>query len=158
MIALLHNHHYNGQLSTTKLLSTFEHYKNSTIIEWRERTRWDLLLSLSHLSLSKGSYSFPISDLGFRGCVWTTRLNIFVQENGKSRFHHLNRGFHCHLRGGNPSLVDLASTNMISQISYSFSYCFPFEAIPNLPFESYIEANKRNGFRWVSKSTSQNQT
>ena len=32
-LSLLRNHHYNGQLSTTEPLSTFEHYKNPTIIE-----------------------------------------------------------------------------------------------------------------------------
>ena len=37
-LSLLRNHHYNGQLSTTEPLSTFEHYKNPTVIEHKGRT------------------------------------------------------------------------------------------------------------------------
>ena len=67
---------------------------------WLKWKKWDsevffFSLSLS-LSLSKGCYLVPKSDLAFEGCVWTTRPDIFVQGSQNLRFRHRNGNFHCH--------------------------------------------------------------
>ena len=70
-LALLCNHHYISQLSTVEPPSTLEHYKGTTEI----KEMADLCVCVC---VSKGCYLFPKSDLAFRGCVRTTRLDIFV--------------------------------------------------------------------------------
>ena len=57
MIALspLRNHHHKGQISIVEPSSSFEHYKNPTVIEHGEDIVSSLTNSLSlSLSLSKG--------------------------------------------------------------------------------------------------------
>ena len=97
-LSLLGNHHCKDQLSTTKSPSTFEYYKNPIVMK-QKRTLWVFLPTFSlsfSFSFSKGLQS----DLSFGGFVWTTCLDIYVQESKKFRFQRLDESLHCYLKEG----------------------------------------------------------